>query len=140
MSSLAQLRSEHAELVKIVKELEAMIGGDAPPPSVALFEVRRKLSSLLIAHLKAEDWVLYPPLLTCADPKVAETARHFVDEMGGLAQAFTVYVERWDALSIESGWPRYQRESRGIIEALTNRIIRENQELYPLLERIERAA
>jgi hemerythrin-like domain-containing protein len=140
MSSLAQLRGEHAELVKIVKELQALIEGDAPPPAVALFDVRRRLSSMLIAHLKAEDWVLYPPLLSSADTKVAETARHFVDEMGGLAQAFTVYIERWDALSIESDWPRYQRESRGIIEALTTRIIRENRELYPLLERIERAA
>jgi len=140
MSSLAQLRSEHAELVKIVKELEALISGDAPPPTLALFDVRRRLSSVLIAHLKAEDWVLYPPLLSSADTKVAETARQFVDEMGGLAQAFTVYVERWDALSIESDWTRYQRESRGIIEALINRITRENQELYPLLERIERAA
>ena len=140
MSSLAQLRNEHAELARIVKQLEELIAEEVPPPSLSLFEVRRKLSGLLIAHLKAEDWVLYPPLLSSADPKVAETARDFVDEMGGLAQAFTVYVERWDALSIESNWPRYQQESRGIIDALTKRIIRENQELYPLLERIERAA
>ena len=140
MSSLAQLRNEHAELVKIVKDLESLIAADTSPPSLALFEVRRKLSSVLIAHLKAEDWVLYPPLLSSADHKVAEIARQFVDEMGGLAQAFTVYVERWDALSIESDWPRYQRESHGIIEALTNRITRENRDLYPLLERIDRAA
>jgi len=140
MSSLAQLRNEHAELIKIVKALEDLIAPDTPPPSIALFEVRRKLSSVLIAHLKAEDWVLYPPLLSSADPKVAQVARHFVDEMGGLAQAFTVYVERWDALSIESDWPRYQRESRGIIEALTTRIVRENRDLYPLLERLGRAA
>lgn len=140
MSSLAQLRQEHADLVKIVNELEELIASAVPPPSVALFGVRRRLSSLLIAHLKAEDWVLYPPLLSSADPKVAAVARHFIDEMGGLAQAFTVYVERWDALSIESDWPRYQRESRGIIDALTKRIIRENRDLYPLLECIDRAA
>ncbi len=140
MSNLAQLRSEHADLVTIVKELAALVEGNSPPPAVKLFDVRRRLSSVLIAHLKAEDWVLYPPLLSSADPEVADTARRFVDEMGGLAQAFTVYVERWDALSIESDWPRYQSETRGIIEALTNRIIRENQELYPLLERVERAA
>jgi iron-sulfur cluster repair protein YtfE (RIC family) len=140
MSSLAQLRQEHADLIRIVKGLDALVAGDAPPSSVSLFEVRRKLSSTLIAHLKAEDWVLYPPLLSSADQQVATTARQFVDEMGGLAQAFSVYIERWDALSIESDWPRYQRETKGIIEALTNRIVRENQELYPLLETIERAA
>ena len=140
MSSLAQLRNEHADLVRIVKQLEELIGGDTPPASLSLFEVRRKLSSVLIAHLKAEDWVLYPPLLASDDKDVASTARRFVDEMGGLAQAFTVYVERWDALSIESDWTRYQKETRGIIEALTSRIVRENQELYPLLEKLQRAA
>ena len=140
MSSLAQMRNEHAELVRIVKELQGLVDQDSPPPSIKLFELRRWLSSLLIAHLKAEDWVLYPPLLASQDAEVARTARLFVDEMGGLAQAFTVYIERWDALSIESDWPRYREESRGIIGALTNRIVRENQELYPLLERADRAA
>ena len=140
MSSLAQLRNEHAELVKIVGELRVLIDRDTPPPSVELFNVRRKLSSVLIAHLKAEDWVLYPPLLTCDDLEIAATAKRFVDEMGGLAQAYSVFNERWDALSIESNWAGYREHASGIIEALTNRIIRENRDLYPLLEKVQRAA
>ena len=140
MSSLAQLRAEHAELVKIVGELQALVDRNSPPPQVDLFQVRRKLSSVLIAHLKAEDWVLYPPLLNSDDPAIATTAQQFVDEMGGLAQAYSVFNEKWDALSIEADWPHYQAEARGIIDALTNRIIRENRDLYPLLERVQRAA
>ena len=140
MSSLAQLRNEHAELIKIVDELKALVGGDTPPAAVELFNVRRRLSGVLIAHLKAEDWVLYPPLLTCDDPEIAATARQFVDEMGGLAQAYSVFNERWDALSIESDWQGYRKAAGGIIEALTNRIVRENRDLYPLLERVQRAA
>lgn len=140
MSSLAQLRQEHAELVRIVGDLQAMIDRDAPPPSVELFNIRRKLSSVLIAHLKAEDWVLYPPLLTCNDPEIAATAKRFVDEMGGLAQAYSAFNERWDALSIESDWDGYRHAAAGIIEALTGRIVRENRDLYPLLERVQRAA
>lgn len=140
MSSLAQLREEHAELVKIVGELQALIDRETPPPSVELFQVRRKLSSVLIAHLKAEDWVLYPPLLTCDDPTTAATAKQFVDEMGGLAQAYTAFSEKWDALSIEADWAHYRVEAKGIIDALTNRIVRENRDLYPLLDKIQRAA
>lgn len=140
MSSLAQLRREHADLVRIVGELQAMIDHSTPPSSVELFGVRRKLSSLLIAHLKAEDWVLYPPLLSSSDPEVAATARRFVDEMGGLAQAYSVFNERWDALSIEADWDGYRNAAQGIIEALTGRIIRENRDLYPLLDRVQRAA
>ena len=61
MSSLAELRNDHAELVRIAKQLEALIDRDTPPPCVELFDVRRRLSSLLIAHqptrghLAAED-------------------------------------------------------------------------------------
>jgi len=140
MSSLAQLRSEHAELVKIVREWEILIERDTPPPSVDLFGVRSRLSSLLVAHLKAEDWVLYPPLLESSDPDVARVARNFVDEMGGLAAAYNIFMERWDALSIQADWTHYQKEARAISQALGNRIVRENRELYPLVERIDRAA
>jgi hypothetical protein len=140
MSSLAQLRSEHAELVKIVREWEILIERDTPPPSVDLFGVRSRLSSLLVAHLKAEDWVLYPPLLESPDPDVARVARNFVDEMGGLAAAYNIFMERWDALSIQADWTHYQKEARAISQALGNRIVRENRELYPLVERIDRAA
>ena len=113
---------------------------ETPPPSVYLFKVRRKLSSLLIAHLKAEDWVLYPPLLSSTDSKVAATARHFVDEMGGLAQAYSVLSSGGTHSASNPTGSATSGRVGGIIEALTNRIVRENQELYPLLEQIERAA
>lgn len=140
MSSLAQLRNEHAELVQIVGEWEALIDSDTPPPSVELFDVRRRLSGLLIAHLKAEDWVLYPPLLESDDPDIARTARRFVDEMGGLAASYSILMDRWDALSIQADWTHYRKEARAIAQALGNRIVRENRELYPLVERADRAA
>lgn len=140
MSSLAHLREEHAELVRIVGELQKLINHDSPPSQVELFQVRRKLSSVLIAHLKAEDWVLYPPLLNSNDPHISGTAQQFVDEMGGLAQAYSVFNEKWDALGIEADWAHYRAEAKGIIDALTNRIVRENRDLYPLLERLQRAA
>jgi hypothetical protein len=140
MSSIAQIRADHAELVKIFREWEILLAGDSPPPSVDLFAVRSRLSSLLVAHLKAEDWVLYPPLLESKDPEIARVARNFVDEMGGLASAYSTFMEKWDALSIQADWTDYQKEARGIAEALGNRIVRENRELLPLVERADRAA
>ena len=140
MSSLAQLRQDHAELVIIVGELQELIERDAPPPQVELFQIRRKLSNVLIAHLKAEDWVLYPPLLNSSDPAVARTAKQFIDEMGGLVQVYAMFSEKWDALRIESDWAHYQAEAKAIVDALTDRIVRENRDLYPLLEKIQRAA
>lgn len=140
MPQIMQLRTDHVDLLDICKLLAGEIERDTPPSSVDLFVLRKRLTTRLIAHLKAEDWLLYPPLLESSDPEIARIAREFVDEMGGLAAAFNAYVEKWDALRITSEWPVYQVETRGIIDALQTRIVRENRELYPLLERLDRAA
>ena len=101
MSNIMQLRTDHVELLDICQLLEGSIANDRPPSSVDLFGVRKRLTTKLIAHLKAEDWLLYPRLLESEDAEIAGKARAFVDEMGGLADAFNAYVDRWDAFRIE---------------------------------------
>ena len=140
MSDITKLREDHAELVRIVQRLAETIAMPSPPPQVELFELRRWLSSTLIAHLKAEDWVLYPRLLDSRDAAVADTAKAFSDEMGGLAAAYAAYADKWNAGAIDADWAGYCAESRTIIDALTCRITRENRELYPLLEALDKAA
>ena len=140
MSNLRKLREEHAELIAIVRRLLEVIASASPPRSSDFHALRRELQSTLIAHLKAEDWMLYPRLLDSLDPQVAATARTFNEEMGGLATAFMDYAETWGPIAIESDWPGYCRDTALIAQALTQRITRENQELYPLLERLDKAA
>ena len=140
MSEIMKLRQEHAELVQIVGRLARIIGQPAPPAASELFKLRRELSSTLFAHLKAEDWVLYPRLLASPNAQVAETARTFSDEMGGLAQAYMAHADKWTATAIDQDWRGYCAATKGIIEALTLRINRENRELYPLLEAMDKAA
>jgi hypothetical protein len=60
--------------------------------------------------------------------------------MGGLSAAYVAYTEKWSATAIEGDWPGYCTDSRAIIEALSNRIVRENRELLPLLDGLDRAA
>ena len=140
MSNLAKLREEHAQLVGIVRRLSEAIAHDSPPPSAEFHALRRELQSTLFAHLKAEDWMLYPRLLDSPDAEVADTARAFSDEMGGLAAAFMDYSEKWGVTTIANDWAGYCRDTAAIAAALTQRIDRENQELYPLLDRLDQAA
>jgi hemerythrin-like domain-containing protein len=140
MPKLATLRQEHAELVEIVRELGRVIARLAQPAQTELFELRCRLTTTLIAHLKAEDWLLYPPLLASSDALIAGIAKAFSEEMGGLASAYSAHAERWGADAIEHDWAGYVEATRGIIDALTRRISRENRELYPLLERLDQAA
>ena len=140
MLNLQKLREEHAELVEIVGRLGAVVAGPKSPPIVELFNLRRELSSTLVAHLKAEDWALYPRLMASDDPDTAARAKGFSHEMGGLGAAYNLYAQRWDALSIAANWSGFCHESREIINALTTRIVRENRDLYPLFEALDKAA
>jgi hypothetical protein len=140
MPDLPKLRQEHAELIEIVDRLSAVVAQPHPPKMGDFFILRQELSFCLISHLKGEDWVLYPRLFASPDPSVAQTARELCLEMGGLAEAYVDYAERWNAHSIEQDWSGYCAETHGILMALTTRIIRENRELYPLLEAMDKAA
>lgn len=140
LSDIQELRQEHAALVEIVGRLSAAVDAPESPPMVELFDLRRELSSTLTAHLKAEDWALYPRLMESGNPVISATAKSFSDEMGGLAAAFGVYTQRWDAMSIKGNWNGFCLETRDIIAALTMRITRENRDLYPLVDKLDQAA
>ena len=140
MQDLIHLHEEHEKLVAIAGRFSEMVAHEVPPPSRELYVLRMEFASALIQHLKAEDWMLYPQLLVSSDKRVAETARAFSKEMGGLARAFMDYAEQWGAHAIEGDWKRYQRETAAILEALTLRIAREERDLYPLIEIPRRAA
>jgi hypothetical protein len=140
MSGLMKLREDHATLARQFRRLAEVIERPSPPPQVELFELRHQLVSTLLAHLKLEDWALYPRLIDSGDPELSAVGQMFKDEMGGLAPAFLAYSNKWDAGSITADWPRYCADTRGILDALMNRLTRENRELLPLLERLDRAA
>ena len=140
MTDIRKIREDHATLVRLLGDLAKAIDSDAPPPQVELYALRRELTSTLLAHLKIEDWVLYPRFTGHADPEVAALGQRFSDEMGGLAGAFTAYSEQWGATAIAADWAGYRKATAGIIDALSNRIVRENRELLPVAERLDQAA
>jgi hypothetical protein len=140
MSELMKLREDHAALARMFRQLGDMVAEPSPPPQLQLFDLRRQLVSTLLAHLKLEDWSLYPRLIESGDAQLSDTARRFKEEMGGLAPAFLAYCEQWNANSIPADWPGYCAATRAILNALTERLTRENRELLPLLERVDKAA
>lgn len=140
MSELMKLREDHADLARQFRRLAEVVNQPKAPAQVELFEIRRELVSTLLAHLKLEDWALYPRLIDSGDAEAAAAGEAFKDEMGGLAPAFVAYSGKWNAATIAADWDGYCTDTRGILDALTNRLTRENRELLPLLERLDQAA
>jgi len=140
MSELRKLREDHAALARLFRRLRFIIAAQNPPVQLLLFDLRRELTSTLIAHLKLEDWALYPRLIESGDPAISEAGREFQEEMGGLAPAFVTYCNRWSANAIERDWTGYCADTAAILDALENRLLRENRDLLPLLGRLDKAA
>lgn len=140
MSELKKLREDHAKLARLFRSLAQVIERPTAPPQVELFDLRREILSTLVSHLKLEDWALYPRLIESKDEQAATAGKAFKDEMGGLAPAFLAYSDRWGAHTIDADWAGYCRDTRAILDALMNRLTRENRELLPLLERLDVAA
>jgi hypothetical protein len=135
-----KLRQEHAELARMFRQLAQIIELSEAPSQLELFELRRSLMQTLIGHLKLEDWALYPRLIDSGDAEISATGRRFKEEMGGLAPAFLAYCEKWTANTIAANWADYCSDTRGLLDALMDRLTRENRELLPMLERLDQGA
>ena len=140
MQHMDKLHDEHQQLLTLAQQLSRVVASSEPPQQTELFELRSKIASTLIAHLKTEDWELYPELFRNEDATVSATARRFNDEMGGLASDFSVYSSRWTTMTIPANWTGFCTESREIIGALVKRIECEEAQLYPLAQAAQRTA
>ncbi|WP_283420175.1 hemerythrin domain-containing protein [Sphingopyxis sp. Geo48] len=133
---IERLRAEHAAIETLSRFLLALVAAPHPPRPTELAAVRGMLRDTLVRHLKCEDWALYPRMQSSGDAEVMRIARIFVDEMGHIAGDFAAYDARWTPEAVEADWDAFRGETIGILDALGMRIEREEQQLYPLAERL----
>lgn len=126
------LSREHDELNMLATEILNHVDA-AAPDFQALSNLRWRMSRVLLIHLAKEDRLLYPELRRSMQPGVSGLATRFADEMGGLALAFTDYVTNWPVQRAMADWRGFRRSTRAILTDLSDRIRREEQELYPLV-------
>ena len=131
-------RQQHAAIVEVVTELRSLLVPEKVLDNIPdIMGVLIGLSGKLKAHLSKEDKELYPDLLASGDTKVTEMAAAFQSEMGGLSQAFEDYMSTWRSIeAIENDPDGFIRASETVIDALRDRINRENRELYMLADRL----
>lgn len=129
------LTAEHTELERLAGQLLAAVAGPADA-AVALSSIRWRLNRLLMIHLAKEDQLLYPLLTKSGRPRTSGMALRFSQEMGGLASTYLSYANGWTAQRIADDWAGFGAETRKIVRALQHRILREERDLYPLIEDI----
>ncbi|MBJ7441316.1 MAG: hemerythrin domain-containing protein [Sphingopyxis sp.] len=135
---MRRLRAEHAALVTLSRLLTDLIRAPEPPRPTELAAVRGLLRDTLLRHLKCEDWILYPRLKASGDPVVVAMANEFVSEMGHIAQDYAAYDAKWTPERVAADWPGFGHETGAVLAVLGMRIERENCDLYPAAEQLDR--
>jgi Hemerythrin HHE cation binding domain len=136
MEATETFRIQHDELFVIAKDIAGNLKADALRTDAKSVRLQlSKMAGVLGAHLSIEDRWLYPKLVTHADASVARLARQFQDEMSGLKEAFDAYMTRWEtSQKIQANPEPFIKETLGLFEVLSQRMNRENSELYTLVD------
>ena len=136
MSATDSFRKQHGELLAVAGEIGKLLDPAALAKNAT--QARMLLSNLagkLKVHLAMEDQTLYPRLILDPDAKVSALARRFAEEMGGIAEVFGGYMSRWPtSKEIQEAPQQFVADTRKLFAALSTRIDRENNQLYPLLD------
>lgn len=136
MGITAKLRDDHDALLKLADVFRDILKQPVAPAGVNLTKFRSAFSKDMVAHLTREDWLLYPALLQSSDKVISAAAQAFIDEMGGLLAAYKAWSGEWPIERIVAEWKTFVTDTSALLDALSQRIERENSELYPLVETI----
>lgn len=139
--NLRRLQQEHRAIIRIGSDLigvsrEVRSREDADDARFLIEQLDRVLG----LHLELEDSELYPALIGCGNPDAAEVAVACAEDMGGLAEVWSDYLRHWPAGMIYRDADRFAAVTRVLIEAVAQRVDREERELYPLAECLETRA
>lgn len=130
-------RQDHRDIVELVAQLEGLL--DAESLSVDASQAHELLGVLatrLVTHLAREDEVVYPQLITHKVETVRAMAQLLKKRVGGLDRTFRSYVDDWSSPSLVENSPKkFIAETKGLLRVLKMRIKREDEELYPLVDR-----
>ena len=134
----ATFRKQHEGIVDIVDSILTSLDHDGlMNNSHNIRKLLTKLSNNVKIHLILEDTALYPILAKSDDGKVRETSRQYMEEMGVISYSYTSYVEKWSAgSSIKDQPAAFISETKDLLGSLLNRIDRENNELYQIIDKL----
>ena len=135
MANLKDLTRQHKEIYEILEFLKNHLEEDSVrSTSSKLAQNINVLAGKLKIHLITEDDYLYPKLMSGDDSRIRGTAERFYSEMGGLSETFAEYKSKYNiSPRILGNIEGYIKDTKAVLEALQNRMKKEDHELYILL-------
>lgn len=93
------------------------------------------LAGKLNIHLTMEDKYLYPNLMAKESPVANYSINEYVDEMGGLATAFTEFKNKYNTKQkLLLNKDSFKTDARNILDKILRRIKKEETTIYTLID------
>lgn len=128
MLNSQKYRDQHDKILIQVKEIDTQV---ATKKVAGLSRILGTLAGSVKMHLAMEDNSLYPRLINGSDKEIAKLAVQFQKEMGGIAQVFVAFIEKYNVdQKIESQFEDFKKEFETLKKVLGERIQKENNQLY----------
>jgi hemerythrin-like domain-containing protein len=136
MQITSTFRRQHKELMVLAGEVLALL--EPSRVRVRTHEVvvaLARFSGKLKMHAAMENQALYPALFADEDEDVQRAARALFAEVGDLYRHFERHAKRWSTAEvIAADAEAFVTETAEFLRLLGARMMRENSELYPLVE------
>lgn len=132
-------REQHKGLLGVVGQLKpllepAKLAKNAAQARTLLNQFAGKLN----VHLAMEDKALYPQLLKHHDPAVQGKAKTFMDQMGGIKEAFGAYLNKYPSAEVIQGaTAAFISDTEGLLKVVAKRIQSEDTDLYVLVDKLD---
>lgn len=138
MSNTQRFRDQHDILLRIASEISIHLNaGELSKDASKARQLVSKLLGKLNMHLAMEDKSLYPRLLKDSDERIKAMAKQFINEMGGIGEAVEGYQKKWvTASEIQKDPNGFIQHTKGILNALAQRIDKENRQLYKAVDQM----
>lgn len=136
MARTDKFRQHHDELVGLVGKIQKSLSGNVAAEVENISNTLTSITGKLTVHLSMEDSVLYPQMIASPDAATSGTAKKFQTEMSGIKDVYVGFTKKWSKAAIAADTAGFAKEFAGIAQALAQRITRENNELYPLADKL----
>jgi hypothetical protein len=129
-----RLLGEHEQLRVIAAELTILLDRPEPPAADTLSDCRWRMARLMLRHLPVEDRQVFRRLDAHPEPRVRAKMADFRLDLDARYDTYRTHSEKWSVDCAIADWAAYRASARRQIVQLKEALLREESEIYPLLD------
>lgn len=132
---IKRFKTQHEEILEGINQLRHLSHAGVSSNAAAIAQRLTEFSSLVNRHLAVENRILYPAVQSSPEPKLANMAKAYQEEMTGIANAYIAFSRRWSAAAALRNDPDgFKQAANTVLRTVYERLQKENREFYPAVE------